>query len=93
MCLDGSRGTSQHPPSAWRAAVPIRWLRLGTTAKGGVSVLLVGSLHAENVLTFGTFTLRFDGTSLVVVGPNSSEKSNILRIVDLVQKAADSVSG
>jgi ABC-type Mn2+/Zn2+ transport system ATPase subunit len=46
----------------------------------------------ENVLTFGTFDLDFDGASLVLVGPNGAGKSNIVRAIDLVQKAADSVS-
>jgi recombinational DNA repair ATPase RecF len=55
--------------------------------------LIVNSLHVENVLTFGTFDLGFDGGSLVVVGPNGAGKSNIVRAVDLVQKAADSVTG
>lgn len=58
-----------------------------------VTALIVNSLHVENVLTFGTFDLRFDGGSLVVIGPNGAGKSNIVRVVDLVQKAADSVSG
>lgn len=55
--------------------------------------MIVNSLHVENLLTFGTFDLRFDGASLVVVGPNGAGKSNIVRSVDLVQKAADSVNG
>jgi energy-coupling factor transporter ATP-binding protein EcfA2 len=55
--------------------------------------VIVNSLHVENLLTFGTFDLRFEGASLVVVGPNGAGKSNIVRAVDLVQKAADSVSG
>jgi hypothetical protein len=58
-----------------------------------ITALIVNSLHVENVLTFGTFDLRFDGASLVVVGPNGAGKSNVVRVVDLVQKAADSVSG
>ena len=55
--------------------------------------MIVDSLHVENVLTFGSFDLCFDGGSLVVVGPNGAGKSNIVRVVDLVQKAAESVVG
>jgi energy-coupling factor transporter ATP-binding protein EcfA2 len=58
-----------------------------------VAVLIVNSLHVENLLTFGAFDLQYDGASLVVVGPNGAGKSNIVRVVDLVQKAADSVRG
>lgn len=38
----------------------------------GVTGLIVGSLHAGNLLTFGTFGLRSDGASLVVAGPNGA---------------------
>lgn len=53
--------------------------------------MIIDSLHAENILTLGTFELRLDGKSCVVVGPNGSGKSTIVRVLDLVQKALDSV--
>jgi hypothetical protein len=43
--------------------------------------LIVNSIHVENPLTFGTFDLRFDGASVVVVGPNAAGKSNTIRVV------------
>lgn len=52
----------------------------------------VKSLHVENLLTFGTFDLCLDGRRHVIVGPNGAGKSNIVRAIDLVQKALDSVS-
>lgn len=55
--------------------------------------MIVNSLQVENVVTFGTFDLCFADASLVVARPNGAGKSNIVRGVDLVQKAADSVSG
>lgn len=53
--------------------------------------MLVDSLYVENVQTFGTFELSLDGATCVVVGPNGGGKSNIVRVLDLVQKALDSV--
>lgn len=53
--------------------------------------MLAESLYVENVQTFGTFELRLDGATCVVVGPNGGGKSNIVRVLDLVQKALDSV--
>jgi ATPase subunit of ABC transporter with duplicated ATPase domains len=52
----------------------------------------VTSLHVENLLTFGCFHLRLDAGRRIIVGPNGAGKSNIVRVIDLAQKAIDSVS-
>ena len=51
----------------------------------------VPSLRVENLMTFGDFDLRLDGQRCTVVGPNGAGKSNIVRVVDLVRVALDSV--
>lgn len=43
----------------------------------------------KNVLTFGSFDLDLDGQRRVAVGPNAAGKSNLVRVIDLVQKAID----
>lgn len=50
------------------------------------------SLRVENLLTFSTFSLSLDGESRVIVGPNAAGKSHIIRVIDLVLNALDSVS-
>lgn len=61
------------------------------TSEEGSVLMLIESLYVENVQTFGTFDLQLDGATCVVVGPNGGGKSNVVRVLDLVQKALDSV--
>jgi hypothetical protein len=50
------------------------------------------SLQVENLLTFGDFHLELGASRSTIVGPNGAGKSNIVRVVDLVHNAVDSVS-
>jgi AAA domain, putative AbiEii toxin, Type IV TA system/AAA domain len=46
----------------------------------------VSSLHVSNLLSFDSFELSFDDGLNVVVGPNGSGKTNVVRVLDLVSK-------
>jgi ABC-type branched-subunit amino acid transport system ATPase component len=49
----------------------------------------LGALRVENLLSFDQFDLSFDGALTVLVGPNGSGKTNVIRVLDLVTKALD----
>jgi AAA domain/AAA domain, putative AbiEii toxin, Type IV TA system len=51
------------------------------------------SLHAENVLSFGSFDVSFEPGLNVIVGPNGAGKSNVVRAVGLVRTALDIAVG
>jgi AAA domain/AAA domain, putative AbiEii toxin, Type IV TA system len=51
------------------------------------------SLHAENVLSFGSFKVSFEPGLNVIVGPNGAGKSNVVRAVGLVATALDIAVG
>lgn len=51
------------------------------------------SLHAEDVLSFGSFNVSFERGLNVIVGPNGAGKSNVVRVVGLVRAALDIAVG
>jgi AAA domain len=51
------------------------------------------SLHAEDVLSFGSFTVSFEPGLNTIVGPNGAGKSNVVRAVGLVRTALDIAVG
>lgn len=55
--------------------------------------MIVNAFSAENLLTFGTFEVRLEGLHCTILGPNGGGKSQVVRLLDLVQKGLDSVSG
>jgi recombinational DNA repair ATPase RecF len=49
----------------------------------------VSSLHVSNLLSFDDFDLHFGEGLTVIVGPNGSGKTNVVRVLDLVNKLVD----
>jgi hypothetical protein len=49
----------------------------------------LASLHVSNLLSFDDFDLDLDDGLTVIVGPNGSGKTNVVRVVDLVSKLVD----
>jgi hypothetical protein len=84
--LSVNRDACAEPSAEAAAGQPCR--------RGAVEHLLGpdAAVQVENLMTFGGFRLYLECQRCTVVGPNGAGKSTVVRVVDLAQKALDSVS-